>query len=54
MDVDSSPTTSDSSGSLIRKEVTHTDSIDIHTNHLKRSDLIAKLANLVATKGSSD
>ena len=48
MEVDSSPTTSDSSRSSINREVIQIDSIDIHTEHLKRPDLLAKLAGLVA------
>jgi hypothetical protein len=45
MGVDSSPTSSDSS---INKEVIQIDSIDIHTEHLKRPELLAKLTELVA------
>ena len=48
MEVESSPTTSDSSRSSINKKVIQIDSIDIHTEHLKRPELLAKLTDLVA------
>ena len=48
MEVESSPTTSDSSRSSINKEVIQIDSIDIHTEHLKRPELLSKLTELVA------
>ena len=44
MEVDSSPTTSDSS----RSSSIQIDSIDVDTEHLKRPELLAKLSNLVA------
>jgi energy-coupling factor transporter ATP-binding protein EcfA2 len=48
MEVDSSPTSSGSSKSSINKEVIQTDSIDIHTEHLERPELLEKLTGLVA------
>jgi hypothetical protein len=48
MEVESSSTTSDSSRSSINKKVIQIDSIDIHTEHLKRPELLAKLTDLVA------
>ena len=45
---DPSPTTTDSSRSSLNREVIQVDGIDIHTEHLKRSDLLAQLTSLVA------
>ena len=44
----SSPTSIDSSRSSINKKVIQIDSINIHTEHLKRPELLAKLTDLVA------
>jgi hypothetical protein len=51
MEVDSSPTTSDSSRSSINNHVIQSDSIDIQTEHLKRPELLDKLTGLVAQYG---
>ena len=48
MEVESNPTISDSSRYSVNKEVIQIDSIDIHTEHLKRPELLAKLTELVA------
>ncbi|KAJ3194109.1 hypothetical protein HDU82_002567, partial [Entophlyctis luteolus] len=48
MDVDSSPTSEQSSRSSINKEVIQQDGIDINTEHLERRDLVAQLRKLVA------
>ncbi|KAJ3384183.1 hypothetical protein HDU84_003086, partial [Entophlyctis sp. JEL0112] len=48
MEVDSSPTSEQSSRSSINKEVIQQDGIDINTEHLERRDLVAQLRKLVA------
>ena len=48
MEVDSGPTTSDPSRLSMNKEVIQIDSIDIHTEHLRRPELLDKLTGLVA------
>ena len=48
MEVDLSPTSSDSYRSSFNKEVMEMNSIDISSEHLKRPHLLAKLSYLVA------